>query len=408
MGKDLKGKELGKGFHQRKDGRYEARIQINGETIDVINSSLSQLKKDFEAAKKKKLMSSKPSIIVNNSSETIILAEWYEKWFREFKAPQLKSEASCRAMDRKGRNTYVSVLGEKPIPDIYQADIQEATYQLCGKYSTRYVHEGLSMLRTCLEVAVVNRMIDLNPCTCILFPDKNEYHRDEIRFLDNWELKLFLQACGSSFYNEMYQIMLSSGMRIGEVGGLQWENVDFVNQVIRIRKALITNYIDGQKIQRLTTPKTANSYREIPFFGETKDLFVRWKEKQNERKSVLGDRWRSDAIEFGDLVFTTIYGSPVNKYVVQNDLNKIQNDMIILEKLNSDKEQRLPRDVEHIHPHVLRHTACSIFFMKGMDPVVIQRIMGHANYSTTLRYTHLLKSKRDEEVKKIGCFFNGI
>ena len=349
-------------------------------------------------------MSSKPTAVSN----TVTLHEWYEKWFTEFKSPQLKSEASRKTMDRKARNTYISILGEKLVPDVTQSDIQSATYQLYGKYSDRYVREALGMLTACFEVALVNKMIDVNPCTSILFPNNNEYHKNEIRFLDNWELKLFLQACSSSFYNEMYQIMLSSGMRIGEVGGLQWENVDFVNQVIRIRKSLITDYIDGQKIQKLTTPKTANSYREIPFFGETANLFLKWKEKQNERRSTLReDRWRGDA-ELGDLVFTTTFGSPVNKYVVQNDLNKIQNDMIILEKLNSDKEQRLPRDIEHLHPHVLRHTACSIFFLKGMDPVVIQRIMGHANYATTLRYTHLLEDKKNEEVKKVGNFFNGI
>ena len=108
------------------------------------------------------------------------------------------------------------------------------------------------------------------------------------------------------------------------------------------------------------------------------------------------------------MVFTTIYGSPVNKYVVQQDLNKIVKNMTLLEKLNSDKEHRLPRDIKHIHPHALRHTACSILFMKGMDPVVIQRNMGHANFSTTLGYMHLLENKRKKEIGKVGNFFDNL
>ena len=46
--------------------------------------------------------------------------------------------------------------------------------------------------------------------------------------------------------------------------------------------------------------------------------------------------------------------------------------------------------------------------MKGMDPVVVQRIMGHANYSTTLGYTHLLEKKKEAEIKKVGNFFENI
>lgn len=405
MGKSLQGKELGRGFYQRKDGRYEARAKVNGQSIDLINTSLTELRKDFEAAKKNLSIKAQPISVSNNNDK---LSTWYNKWFKEFKAPQLKNEKSRNAMDRKCRNTYIELLGEKKLRDISQGDIQTATYQLLEKDITeKYIRDGLGVLKQCFEIALVNRLVEMNPCVCILFPNKNEYRSKDIRVLDNWELELFLQACKGSYYDEMYQIMISSGMRIGEVGGLQWENVDFANQVIRIRKSLITDYQNGVKIQKITTPKTANSYREIPFFGETANLFKRWKEKQDERKNVLGDRWRSSS-ELGDLVFTTIYGSPINKYVVQHDLDKVVDNMTILEKLNADKEHRLPREVQHIHPHVLRHTACSLFFMKGMDPVVVQRIMGHANYSTTLGYTHLLEKKKEAEIKKVGNFFENI
>lgn len=59
MGKDLKGKNLGKGLSQRKDGRYEVRAIINGIKIDIYNVSLTQLKKDFEVEKAKVLRKEK-------------------------------------------------------------------------------------------------------------------------------------------------------------------------------------------------------------------------------------------------------------------------------------------------------------------------------------------------------------
>ena len=55
MGKDLKGNELGKGLSQRKDGRYEARAKINGETIDIYGTNLAELKKQFNIEKEDRI-----------------------------------------------------------------------------------------------------------------------------------------------------------------------------------------------------------------------------------------------------------------------------------------------------------------------------------------------------------------
>lgn len=403
MGKSLKGRELGRGFHQRKDGRYEARIQINGKSIDLINPSLTVLKKQFEEEKKLLLNNMDIDAITGSSS----LSEWFDIWFPKYKAPQLKNETSKKAIMRKCKNTYVEILGDKPLNKITQNDIQEATYDIFKKnISDKYIREGYGILKTCMDIAVINHYIPTNPCMMIIFPDRNlPSQTQEIDIPDKWEQKLFLQTCSGTYYDELYQIMMSSGMRIGEVGGLQWDDVDYNNQFIRIRRSLATDYVNGQKIQKLTTPKTAQAYREIPFFGETATLFKKWKEKQDKRRLVMGDRWRGEP-EFGNLVFTTIYGSPINKYVIQNDMNKIEKNMILTEKFQSDEEHRIPRNIIHLHPHLLRHIFISTLVEKKMDTIMIQRIAGHANLSTTMRYVHLLRSQKRKEADKIGNFFS--
>lgn len=65
MGKDLKGRNIGKGFSQRKDGRYEARCRMNGKSIHIYNMNLSQLKEDFEKEKAK--------LILNIEDDTSII-----------------------------------------------------------------------------------------------------------------------------------------------------------------------------------------------------------------------------------------------------------------------------------------------------------------------------------------------
>ena len=84
MGKDLNGKELGKCFSQRKDGRYEARAVINGVKIDLYDVSLTKLRKNFEVEKAKVLRDEK------NFRQNITLGEWYSEWFEKSKAGRKK------------------------------------------------------------------------------------------------------------------------------------------------------------------------------------------------------------------------------------------------------------------------------------------------------------------------------
>lgn len=399
MGKDLKGKELGKGLKQRKDGRYEARAVINGVTIDIYHTSLTQLKKDFEIEKVRVLREEK------NIRPNVTLAEWYDEWFERNKSPQLKSVISRKTYNRKIKNTYYAILGEKRLEHISQINIQDATNELSERgYKERSIKEALGILRECLDIAVANKLIQNNPCVSIAIKDNNEAVAER-RVLAKWEQDLFLEEIKNEYYNEAYRILLLTGMRIGEFSGLQWQDIDWEAKVIRINRSMSTGYVDGKKIEMLTTPKTSNSYREIPFFGETEELLKSWRSKQLVYKQKLGDRWRARP-ELGDLVFTSTMGSPVTRYVIVHDIKKVEQNINLKEVARATRDGRIPREIKHIHPHAFRHTFATRCFEKGMNPLVVQAIMGHANYSTTVSYTHILNDKRAEEVQKIGNFFD--
>lgn len=396
MGKDLKGKELGKGFSQRKDGRYEARATINGVKIDIYDMNLSKLKKDFEQEKAKVLRDEK------NVRPNVTLEEWYKEWFEKCKAPQLKSVVSRKTYDRKVRNTYVSILGSKRMSDITQMNMQAATNELVEKeYVERSIREALGVMRECFDIAIANHIITTNPCTGIAIKDANM--QSERRVMSHEEQNIFLNEVRDSYYYEAYAILLLTGMRIGEFSGLQWQDVDYVNKQIYIRRSMTTAYIDGKKIEELTTPKTSNSYRTIPFFGETEALFRNWKKKQDEIKKRMGDRWRGNPAH-GDLVFTSTVGSPVTRYVIVHDINKVVQNINLKEIYKASSEGRIPNRFEHVHPHAFRHTFATRCFEKGLDPLFVQSIMGHSNYSTTVSYTHILDDVKTREVAKVGNF----
>lgn len=396
MGKDLNGKELGKGLSQRKDGRYEARAVINGVKIDIYDMNLTALKKAFEIEKAKVLRDEK------NIRPNVTFGEWYAEWFEKCKSPQLKSDVSRKTYDRKVRNTYCKILHDKKMEDISQMHMQGATAELIESgYTDRSIKEALGIVYECMEIAIVNHIISTNPCIGIKIQNANI--RRERRVMKMWEQELFLEEVKNRYYYEAYKILLLTGMRIGEFSGLQWRDVDFENKVININRSMTTAYIDGRKVEELTTPKTANSYRAIPFFGETEECLRAWKKKQDMYKKKLGDRWRARP-ELGDLVFTSTVGSPVTRYVIVHDINKVVQNINLKEISKAFRENREPVLFEHLHPHAFRHTFATRCFEKGLDPLFVQSIMGHANYSTTVSYTHVLEDLRQREVAKVGNF----
>lgn len=396
IGKDLKNRELGRGLSQRKDGRYEARAMINGVKVCLYNMNLAQLKKDFEMEKAKVLRDEK------NIRPNLTLGEWFTEWFSSYKSPSLKSEVSKKAYNRKVSNTYIAAIGDKKLETITHMNIQNTTNELLNKFKARTLREALGVLRECLDVAVMNSLIKSNPCTNINIANENEAVQER-RVLSSREMKMFLDEVQYEYYNEVYQIMLLTGMRIGELGGLQWSDINFQTKTIRIQRSLSIGYVDGKKIEYLTTPKTTNSYRSIPFLGNVEELFKTWRVKQDGYKKKLGSRWRLRP-ELGDLVFTTTFGSPVTRYALSHNIEKVLKNINEKERYNASVEGREPQLVDHIYPHAFRHTFATRCFEKKLDPVVIQRIMGHADYSVTLKYTHLLETKLSEEISKAEDF----
>ena len=394
MAKGLKGKEIGTGIRQREGGRYEARATINGITIDLYNTDLNQLKIDFEEAKKQARMS------IDTKRQQITLNEWFEEWFTKYKVPTIKS-TSVFAMKSKYYNTFGNLIGTKKVVDIRNIDIQEAinAMQKQGRASSS-MRDALGRVRDCLESAKHNRIISENPCFEISVPWENKQVLR--RFLSVNEQNLFLQTVENNWYKEMFYIMFLTGMRIGEVGGLKWSDVDFENECIHINHSLSCNYEKGVKKMCLTTPKTHNSYRKIPFMGEAKEMVLAQKKKQDKIKRELGKRYRCEG-EFADLVFVTSMGSPVLRYHAEKECKKVVKAINEAEAFDSVREQRKPIIFEDVYPHALRHTFCSRCFVRGMNPKVVQALMGHQHYSTTIEiYTHVTEQKFDEEIAKFG------
>ncbi|WP_281671951.1 tyrosine-type recombinase/integrase [[Clostridium] scindens] len=393
MPKDLKGKPLPKGIYQRKDGRYEARALINGVSVQLYNFNLKQLKIDFENAKEEARKG------VDKKLSNITLDEWFDEWFERYKVPKIK-ETSITPMKTKYRSNFGRLIGNMKVSEIRNMDIQGVinTMQKEGR-ATSSMRDALGRVRECLESAKNNRIISENPCFDVTVPWENK--TKERRFLSQDEQNRFLLQVENNWYKEMFYVMFLTGMRIGEVGGLKWNDVDFKNKCININRSLSCEYHEGVKTIRLTTPKTHNSYRKIPFMGEVEEMLLSQKKKQDRLRKELGKRYRSDG-DFADLVFVTSMGSPVLRYHAEKECKKVVKAINEQEAFESVKEQREPIIFKDVYPHAIRHTFCSRCFQLNMNPKVVQALMGHQHYSTTIDiYTHVMEQDINEEVCKM-------
>lgn len=399
MGKDLKGKELGRGLSQRPDGRYMGRAQVEGKPIVLYGWKVKELKKELARAVDDLKRS---NLLPEEDGTGITLSEWFEEWYSKYKAPTLKDGGSS-AYKRKFLNYYGVRIGSKYLADIRQLHVQTAIADMVESgRSSKSIREATGILQNCIEAAMANGLMRINPVVGTIVPKCEKVER---RVLTVEEQRIFLDylAQNKSWYEELYKFMLLTGLRIGEVGGLQWEDIDFSNRFIYVKRTLSYQYEDGKKTMRLTSPKTENSVRKVPFFGETQKILEQQFEKVKRRKMDLGDRWRKPE-EMGNLVFLTSMGSPIGRYNIESDMRYITqqiNDIFRTEALYSGG---IPQNFEKIHPHALRHTFATRCFEKGMTPRTVQEIMGHANYNTTVSYTHVLDDIKLKEAERLGDF----
>lgn len=387
-------RKLPKGIRENK-GTYEARAMVNGVKICLYGSDLDHLIEEFHQAKEKVKNS------IDYRKTMITLNEWFEEWFTEVKAHKVK-ETSIHPMKNNFKRTFGFYIGSKKLKDIKPLDVQRTlnTMEQEG-ISNSAMREALGRLRECMEFAVGNQMITSNPCLIVEVPWTYKKAKEEIA-LTQEEQNALLNEVEDSWYKEMFYFMCLTGVRVGELGGLQWSDIDFSKKCITIRRSLSCNYCNGKKREMLVSPKTVNSTRQIPFLGEMEEVLKSQKEKQKRLKAELGERWRSGE-EFSDLVFTTGMGSPCSRYIVDKEVKKVIKRIREKEAVLAVQEQREPKIIRDFHPHTLRHTFATRCFENKMEPKVVQSLLGHSSISITLNiYTHVLDNKMDEEIKKFG------
>ena len=382
MGKSLTGKELGQGISQRKDGRYQARFTnrfgkrqtIYGQTVNEVRQKLRT--EQYEDEKQ-----------INVVSSDMTLDEWFEIWMNTCKN-------NCRDTTRQTyRVTYNRIkasLGWRKLSGLNLIVMQQAINELKSDASRK---DTKKLLVDMLNKAVDSDLLHKNVAKQINTVVSKDSKPEEPRVLTIEETDLFLEAASHYRYFNVFSLALETGMRIGELIGLKWSDIDFANRTIYVNRTLVYIKSDDESSPNYNKwgfefhePKTDKGRRKIPMTLKAYQILKR----QQLWKRGMETKGYKAPEGYEDLVFTTTKNTPISP-----------RDTTVVMKYITERIRKKKPDFESVTPHTLRHTFATRCIERGMNPKTLQIILGHSTIQLTMNlYCHVTDDMLISEMSK--------
>lgn len=387
MGKDLNGKELGVGLSQRKDGRYQARFT---------NKAGKRKEKNFlKATEAREWLGEQKYLDSRLSSGNMTVDEWYEHWINSYKEGIVKDN-TVRNYRQRYQFNIKNKIGNMNLKDVKNIHCQSILNTMAdsGKYSYGTIELTQITMHAIFKGAQENDYILKNPAEGLKIKHRDS-DKESRRVLTREEEKIFKEYAHDKMYYNAYALVLQTGLRVGEVGGLQWDDIDFERKCINVNRTLLQNY--KEKGFYFGTPKTKLSKRTIPLTNEAVDILNAQKILQN-RLRIKSKEWNH---EWDGLVFTTINGNPVGDSTFRTMIIRIVNNINIDRKANSIDGKY--EEFKHCYMHSLRHTFATRCIENGVQPKTLQKILGHSSINVTMDlYVHVTDEQLFSEIEKMN------
>lgn len=359
------------------------------------NDNGSLKRKDFYGKTKKEVQTKMDDYKKQMSlgllmNDKITVDQWFFTWLFDFKSKDLApSTFECY------EGVYRLYIKDSDIGDIKLIDLRTAHLQRyytklldIDKLDASNVKRINKTLKTCLKEAIKQGYLQKNWCDDVNLPKVKK--EDNIKALSKDEQLRLLEALKGIDLELLITFALGTGLRLGEVLGLKWSDIDFKEHTLSVQRSVrrvVEIQRDGSRnrVLKEVPPKTENSFRTVPIPDSILSKLKSYKREQNELILAIGEDYQN------------------NNYVFCNNDGTIMDPKKPNRRLSSVLKSN---DIELITFHGLRHTYCTRLFEAGVPPKTVQSLVGHSDIETTMNiYTHVMKETKMEAVDKINSIF---
>ena len=392
MGKDLKGKELGTGLRQKSNGTYSARfVDRFGKRQELYDRNLAELKRKLNTAI---YDDERGYSVIDNS---ITLSEWFKSWMEIHKYMVIRNNTKMYYIQIFTKHIEPT-LGNKKLKNITQLDIKSLLKELDQNgYQYETQNKVRIMLLDMFDKAMVDNYVLKNPCKGIkLVIDEKK----DIRVFTREEQAEFFDCCKGTFYDNLFIVAISTGLRQGELCALTWDDIDFENKEISVTKTLLYQKLEGdtQKEFHINPPKTKTSKRTVPI---SKQCEIALKKQYIQRNNIMSKKSAKPLEGFENLLFTTKFGTPICDQIMIDAIKRI------VDEINLCKDEL--EQFETFTPHCFRHSFATRCFEAGIPPKTVQTYLGHASLQMTMDlYTAVLPNQKQDEMKKFEYVLDSV
>lgn len=399
--KDNRGRVLERNEYQRKNGTYRYDYQdIIGTFHSIYAPDLATLRD-----KEKKLKLAQWQGVDVERGNTVTFNDVFDRYMNtKFGLKESTLTSYLTMYDRYVRDEF----GKQLVKNIRYSDVQNYYADLLknrnlGMRTVEYLH---MMLHPTFDLAVEDGIILKNPTKGLLGKIKKAagYSMKKRHALTIDQQRAFLEFIYNhptwGRYHSIFQVMLGTGLRVGELIGLRWEDVDFEKKTININHGVvyIKAYNGVKEHPKITLPKTDAGIRIVPLMDPVIDGF------REEYKYSCGRGFSNFELDgYSGFIFTKQNG---NLYSAPR-LDKALSDIVAAynkqEEAVAKYEGREPIYLPHFSCHNLRHTFCTRLCERDVNIKVIQSIMGHANIKITMDiYAEVSEEKKRMEMDKLA------
>ncbi len=364
-------------IHRRKNGGWCAQYTVYTAEGRKRKTLYGKTRAEV-AAKLSKAISDRESGLTFDA-ENVAVAEYLERWLQG---------SVCNSVKQRTFENYAYVVRLHLIPGLGHIKIKALTpAHIQGMYRSK-LDSGLSprtvqlihtTLKKALKQAVRWGLVPRNVAEAVEAPKPAKNTKKEMHPLTSEQARVLLEAAGGNRLEALYVLAITTGLRLGELLGLRWQDVDLESGTLSVRQQLVRTKSDGLCF---TTPKSAKGRRNVKLTSKAMHTLEDHRDRQLEQKQRLSDLWKDTGLVFTSQVGTPLDPSNLTYHTFQPFL----------------KRAGLPK----IRFHDLRHTCATLLLGQNVNPKVVQEMLGHANISETMdTYSHVLPSMQETAVSGI-------